>query len=183
MPGLNETGFVLGLIGARNFIAEQGTVTYVEGQLVELSDIIKVSGLEGTREVKVYKPLNNGGYPKKAALGKDNADMVMELVRSDTGSLTTSTYNYLRDWFEANDETNPEWREHIEVKPRGTVDGKTAYEARKRIVCITKFNYGDLDVELGQEYTVEFAVSSKPISMTVTEDEGGKLTFTKPKGA
>ena len=171
MSNLLETDVVLSDLGTRVFAVSANmdfdTEPKAVTDAVELYDVLSIDNLGYDRNSEEYRPLANGGFPKKAVLGYNQEDLQIELVRSEQGAYNEqSTYWFLNNKLEQY-KVSKAFFGIIVVRPVYSISEDEAYEARYYTVFCSGIE-DSANSESGREYTATLSRSGPPIDLLVT---------------
>lgn len=162
---LLESNIVLSDFGTRIFMVKAkydfGSEAKALEGATELVDVLSAENLGFTRGSVDYKPLANGGWPKKALLGFETDDMSLSMVRSEQGAYNESSsywtlYNKLKQF-----KVNRAYFGLIICRPVAGESEEDLYEARYWDVFCSGIDEG-ASSDAGREYTATFVRSGAP---------------------
>lgn len=158
----------------------------------EIDDVLDTNLGAITKDAKLFKTLNGGGWDLGAPLGQSIGECNMNLVRTGIGNYNpsgTTGYDKLRKWVmdatAAGGATAA--KVVIEVVPRGTEanTGESAtgehpiYDTTSYIVVPTAFNPGEKTTDNAQEYSVSFQPYGAPMISNAYSTIASGAAFTK----
>lgn len=168
---LLESNVVLSDFGTRIFMVSANYPFTSEAKELEnpteLLDVLSAENLGFTRGSVDYRPLANGGWPKKAFLGFETDDMSLSMVRSEQGAYNEQSsywtlYNKLKQF-----KVNRAFFGIVICRPVAGMSDEDLYEARYWDVVCNGVEEG-ASSDAGREYTATFIRSGAPKELDTT---------------